>query len=112
MMKDISTMTVDQYKTYWTEKYQKAVDQLNQLTGISEAHRQLIAMKLKHELADQLLGYRAIEYAYRQTNKIPKDSVLVNYVKPIATQDYFNFLPELLSNDPYFLFIMVMRLIC
>ena len=61
MMKDISTMTVDQYKTYWTEKYQKAVDQLNQLTGISEAHRQLIAMKLKHELADQLLGYRAIE---------------------------------------------------
>ena len=42
MMKDISTMTVDQYKTYWTEKYQKAVDQLNQLTGISEAHRQLM----------------------------------------------------------------------
>lgn len=104
MMKDISTMTVDQYKTYWTEKYQKAVDQLNQLTGISDAHRQLIAMKLKHELADQLLGYRAIEYAYRQTNKIPKDSVLVNYVKPIATQDYFNFLPELLSNDPYFIY--------
>lgn len=104
MMKDISTMTVDQYKAYWTEKYQKAVDQLNQLTGISDVHRQLIAMRLKHELASQLLSYSTIEYAYRQTNKIPKDSVLADYSKPIAGPDYFKFLPELLSNDPYFVY--------
>lgn len=104
MIKDISTLTTDQYKTYWTEKYQKAVDQMNRLTGISDAHRQLIAMRLKHELAEKLLDYGMIEYAYRQVNKIPRDSILTDYVRPIPAPGYFDNLPELLPSDAYFVY--------
>lgn len=104
MMKEISTMTTDQFKAYWTEKYQKAKEKLDQQTNMSQAQRQLTDMKLKHQLAEQLIGYSIIEYAYRNVNKIPRDSVLTDYVKPIASASYFDFLPKLISNDLYFLY--------
>ena len=104
MMKDVSSMTTDQFKAYWMEKYQKAQEELNNQTELSDAYRQLLTMKLKHALADQLLGYGIIEYAYRQANSIPRDSVLTDYVKPIPSKTYFDFLPEFISNDPYFVY--------
>lgn len=104
MMKDISTMTTDQYKTYWTNKYQEEADKLKNLTGISDAYRQLLSMKLKHTLAENLFMYSRIEYAYRQVNKISRDSVLTDYVKPTPSKDYFDFVPELLPNDSYFIY--------
>lgn len=104
MMNDICTMTTDQYKTYWMDKYQTEADKIKDLKGLSDAYRQLISMKLKHSLVQNLLSYGRIEYAYRQVNKIPKDSVLTDYVKPLPSKDYFDFLPELLPNDSYFVY--------
>lgn len=103
-LKEISTMTVEQFKANWTERYQKALDKLNQQEGLSDALRQLKALSLKHSLAENIINPSMIEYSYRQLNKIPRDSVLTDYVKPIPTKSYFSFLPELISNDSYFLY--------
>ena len=103
-LKEISTMTVEQFKANWTERYQKALDKLNQQEGLSDALRQLKALSLKHSLAENIMNPSIIEYSYRQVNKIPRDSVLTDYVKPIPTKSYFSFLPELISNDSYFLY--------
>lgn len=104
MMKDISTMTIDQYKTYWMEKYQKAREKIDKLTGISNAQRQLLNIRLKHDLAEKLLSYSMMEYAYRQTNNIPRDSVLTDYVKPVPDAEYFSSLPELISDGSYMVY--------
>lgn len=104
MMKEISSMTLDQYAAYWNGKYQKAQEEARALTSISEAWRKLIDMKLKHELADQLLSYGMIEYAYREVNNIPKDSLLADRPELLPGNDYFKFLPELLPNDLYFVY--------
>lgn len=99
MMKEISTMTVDQFKTYWMGRYQKALSELEQHKELSEAQRQLESIKLKHSLAENILKPSIIEYAYRRLNNIPTDSVLADYVKPIPSKSYYSFLPEFISND-------------
>lgn len=104
-MKDISVMTtLDQYKTYWTTKYEKADEELEQMSGISDARRKIISLRLKHDLARELLSYGIIEYYYRQANNIPRDSVLTDRPELIPQQSYFDFLPKLIPNDGYFLY--------
>lgn len=104
MMKEVSTMTVDQFKACWTERYQKALEKLNQQEGLSDVQRQLKSQSLKHNLAENIMNPSIIEYYYRQLNNIPRDSVLTDYIKPIPTKSYYSFLPELISNDSYFLY--------
>lgn len=104
MMKEISTMTVDQFKTYWMNRYQKAVDQLNNIKELNDVQRQLQTQQLKHSLVENILNTSIIEYAYRQSNNISRDSVLADYVKPIPSKSYYDFLPEFIPNDSYFLY--------
>lgn len=104
MIQDISTMTLDQFAAYWKEKYQAEQEKLQALTGISEAYRSVLGQILKDELVQKLLGYGMIDYAYRTINQIPRDSVLAGREQPVPSPDYFAFLPEFFSGDPYFLY--------
>lgn len=104
MSKDICDMTIDEYKTYCFKRYEKVVAQLDTMKGLSEVHRQLEAMRLKHGLACQLFNYETLNYAYRREHQIPDDSVLVNRPPIIPSKGYFDFLPELIPNDGYFLY--------
>lgn len=103
MMKDISTMTLDEYKAYWTNRYNKAMAKLDSLS-LNKVHRQLVTMRFNHELFDNLAKYGIIDYAYREVNKIPRDSVLPNRPDIVAPRSYFEFVPRLLPNDAYFLY--------
>ena len=104
-IKEIGAMTtLDQYKSYWTAKYEKAAKELEQMTGISNARRTLIDQRLKHELARELMTYGIIDYYYRQANNIPRDSVLADRPELIPQQSYFDFLPKCIPNDGYFFY--------
>ena len=104
-IKEIGAMTtLDQYKSYWTTKYEKAAKELEQMTGISDARRMLISLYLKHELARELMTYGIIDYYYRQANNIPRDSVLADRPELIPQQSYFDFLPKCIPNDSYFIY--------
>ena len=104
MSKDICDMTIDEYKAYCFKRYENVVAQLDTMKGLSEVHRQLEAMRLKHGLACQLFNYETLNYAYRREHQIPDDSVLVNRPPIIPSKGYFDFLPELIPNDGYFLY--------
>lgn len=101
MLKDVHLMNGDQLKTYWMEKYEKAMQELEQEQNISDAHRYLLKQQLQINAADQLVNApHMAEYAYRTVKNIPKDTKLTDYVKPIFTDEYYDFFPQLVSNDP------------
>lgn len=105
MFSDISTMNADQFKAYWMDRYQKEKAVLDSHTELSDAYRTLLHNSLKKDLAEQLLGISGMtEYAYRTVNQIPRDSVIPKDKKVIPTIEYYDFIPELVSNDPYLLY--------
>lgn len=105
MFSDISTMNTDQFKAYWKDRYQKEKAVLDSHTELSDAYRTLLHNSLKKDLAEQLLGISGMtEYAYRTVNQIPRDSVIPKDKKVIPTIEYYDFIPELVSNDPYLLY--------
>lgn len=100
MMSDVASMNLDEFKDYWLKRYQEAKAKLDGQTGLSEAYRTLLLQDLKLSFVQQAMSPSMIEYAYRSVNKIPRDSVLVDYVKPIPTFDYYDFIPQYISNSP------------
>ena len=48
----------------------------------------------------QAMSTSMIEYAYRNVNKIPRDSTLTDYVKQVPTFEYYDFIPQYISNSP------------
>ena len=105
MFSDISTMNANQFKAYWMDRYQKEKAVLDSHTELSDAYRTLLHNSLKKDLAEQLLGISGMmEYAYRTVNQIPRDSVIPKDKKVIPAIEYYDFIPELISNDPYLLY--------
>ncbi|WP_303140500.1 TlpA disulfide reductase family protein [uncultured Parabacteroides sp.] len=105
MFSDISTMNANQFKAYWMDRYQKEKTVLDSHTELSDAYRTLLHNSLKKDLAEQLLGISGMmEYAYRTVNQFPRDSVIPKDKKVIPTIEYYDFIPELISNDPYLLY--------
>ncbi|WP_456087781.1 TlpA family protein disulfide reductase [Parabacteroides sp.] len=105
MFSDISTMDANQFKAYWMDRYQKEKAVLDSHTELSDAYRTLLHNSLKKDLAEQLLGISGMmEYAYRTVNQIPRDSVIPKDKKVIPAIEYYDFIPELISNDPYLLY--------
>ena len=105
MFSDISTMNANQFKAYWMDRYQKEKAVLDSHTALSDAYRTLLHNSLKKDLAEQLLGISGMmEYAYRTVNQIPRDSVIPKDKKVIPAIEYYDFIPELISNDPYLLY--------
>lgn len=105
MFSDISTMNANQFKAYWMDRYQKEKTVLDSHTELSDAYRTLLHNSLKKDLAEQLLGISGMmEYAYRTVNQFPRDSVIPKDKKEIPTIEYYDFIPELISNDPYLLY--------
>ena len=105
MFSDISTMNANQFKAYWMDRYQKEKAVLDSHTELSDAYRTLLHNSLKKDLAEQLLGISGMmEYAYRTVNQFPRDSVIPKDKKVIPTIEYYDFIPELISNDPYLLY--------
>ncbi len=105
MFSDISTMNANQFKAYWMDRYQKGKTVLDSHTELSDAYRTLLHNSLKKDLAEQLLGISGMmEYAYRTVNQFPRDSVIPKDKKVIPTIEYYDFIPELISNDPYLLY--------
>lgn len=100
MMSDIANMNLAEFKDYWLKRYQEAKAQLDSQTGLSEAYRTLLLQDLKHSFAQQAMSPSMIEYAYRNVNKIPRDSVLTDYVKQVPSFDYYDFVPQYISNSP------------
>ena len=100
MMSDVASMNLDEFKDYWLKRYQEAKAKLDGQTGLSEAYRTLLLQDLKLSFVQQAMSPSMIEYAYRSVNKIPRASVLVDYVKPIPTFDYYDFNPQYISNSP------------
>ena len=101
MFSDISTMNANQFKAYWMDRYQKEKAVLDSHTELSDAYRTLLHNSLKKDLAEQLLGISGMmEYAYRTVNQFPRDSVIPKDKKVIPTIEYYDFIPELISNDP------------
>lgn len=87
------------------DRYQKEKAVLDSHTELSDAYRTLLHNSLKKDLAEQLLGISGMtEYAYRTVNQIPRDSVIPKDKKVIPTIEYYDFIPELVSNDPYLLY--------
>ena len=105
MFSDISPMNANQFKAYWMDRYQKEKAVLDSHTELSDAYRTLLHNSLKKDLAEQLLGISGMmEYAYRTVNQIPRDSVIPKDKKVIPAIEYYDFIPELISNDPYLLY--------
>lgn len=105
MFSDISTMNADQFKAYWMDRYRKEKAVLDSHTELSDAYRTLLHNSLKKDLAEQLLSVSWMtEYAYRTVNQIPRDSVIPEDKKVKPTIEYYDFIPELVSNDPYLLY--------
>lgn len=105
MFSDISTMNANQFKAYWMDRYQKEKTVLDSHTELSDAYRTLLHNSLKKDLAEQLLGISGMmEYAYRTVNQFPRDSVIPKDKKVIPTIEYYDFIPELISNDLYLLY--------
>lgn len=105
MFSDISTMNADQFKAYWMDRYQKEKAVLDSHTELSDAYRTLLQNSLKKDLAEQLLSISGMtEYAYRTVNQIPRDSVIPKDKKVMPAMEYYDFIPELVSNDPYLLY--------
>lgn len=100
MMSDISNMNLKEFKNYWLNRYQEAKAELDRQTALSEAYRTLLLQDLKHNFAIQAMSPSIIEYAYRSVNKIPRDSVLTDYVKQVPTFEYYDFIPQYISNTP------------
>lgn len=100
MMSDIANMNLAEFKDYWLKRYQEAKAQLDSQTGLSEAYRTLLLQDLKHSFTQQAMSPSMIEYAYRNVNKIPRDSVLTDYVKQVPSFDYYDFVPQYISNSP------------
>lgn len=100
MMSDIANMNLAEFKDYWLKRYQEAKAQLDSQTGLSNAYRTLLLQDLKHSFAQQAMSPSMIEYAYRNVHKIPRDSVLTDYVKQVPTFDYYDFVPQYISNSP------------
>lgn len=105
MFSDISTMNADQFKAYWMDRYQKEKAVLDSHTELSDAYHTLLQNSLKKDLAEQLLSISGMmEYAYRTINQIPRDSLIPKDKKVIPAMEYYDFIPELVSNDPYLLY--------
>ena len=105
MFSDISTMNADQFKAYWMDRYQKEKAVLDSHTELSDAYRTLLQNSLKKDLAEQLLSISGMmEYAYRTINQIPRDSLIPKDKKVIPAMEYYDIIPELVSNDPYLLY--------
>ena len=105
MFSDISTMNADQFKAYWMDRYQKEKAVLDSHTELSDAYRTLLQNSLKKDLAEQLLSISGMmEYAYRTINQIPRNSLIPKDKKVIPAMEYYDFIPELVSNDPYLLY--------
>lgn len=105
MFTDISSMNADQFKAYWMDRYQKEKAALDGHTELSDAYRTLLQNSLKKDLAEQLLSITGMtEYAYRKAHQIPRDSVIPKDKKVIPGIAYYDFIPELVSNDPYLLY--------
>lgn len=105
MFADICSMNADQFKAYWMDRYQKEKATLDSHTELSDAYRTLLLNSLNKDLAEQLFGITNMtEYAYRTVNKIPRDSVMTDYKKVVPTIEYYNFIPELVCNNPFMLY--------
>lgn len=104
MFKDVSNMNAEQFKKYWMDRREKGMGELAKYPEISDAFRSLLIQDANMETAQQLLGTYLIEYAYRQVNKIPRDSAAVGFVKPEFNMDYYDFMPEFIPNSPQLLY--------
>lgn len=100
MFADICKMNAEQFKAYWLDRYQRAIAELENHPEISQAYRTLLIQNAGKETAEQLLSMQMIEYAYRQVNKIPRDSALTGFTQPVPTIGYFDFMPKLVPNTP------------
>ncbi len=104
MIGDIYDMTLTEYKAYWTENYHKAIAKLDSLDNVSAIHKQLIRMQFDHEMIGYLLSYGMIDYAYKQMNNMPADTIIPNRPALLPTKEYFDFLPKYLPNNSYLLY--------
>ncbi len=100
MMSDVSNMNLEEFKKYWLNRYHEAKEKLDGQTGLSEAYHTLLLQDLKHNFTMQAMSTSMIEYAYRNVNKIPRDSTLTDYVKQVPTFEYYDFIPQYISNSP------------
>lgn len=100
MLNDIHVMDADQIKAYWMGKYEKALQTLEQQDNISDLYRYLLKQRLQISTAEQLVNASNMaEHAYRTVKRIPKDTILTDYAKPVCTDEYYDFFPQLVSND-------------
>lgn len=104
MIEEIYDMTLTEYKAYWTENYHKAIAKLDSLDNVSAIHKQLIRMQFDHEMIGYLLSYGMIDYAYKQVNNMPADTIIPNRPALLPTKEYFDFLPKYLPNNSYLLY--------
>ena len=104
MIEEIYDMTLTEYKAYWTENYHKAIAKLDSLDNVSAIHKQLIRMQFDHEMIGYLLSYGMIDYAYKQVNNMPADTISPNRPALLPTKEYFDFLPKYLPNNSYLLY--------
>lgn len=104
MIEEIYDMTLTEYKAYWTENYHKAIAKLDSLDNVSAIHKQLIRMQFDYEMIGYLLSYGMIDYAYKQVNNMPADTIIPNRPALLPTKEYFDFLPKYLPNNSYLLY--------
>lgn len=104
MLNDIHAMNSEQFKTYWLGIYEKMTQKLDQQENISDTYRRLLKLRLQIDIAEQLVsGSYLIEYAYRNVKNIPRDAELKDFTKPVFTDAYYDFLPQLMPNEPILL---------
>lgn len=61
-------------------------------------------MQFDHEMIGYLLSYGMIDYAYKQVNNMPADTIIPNRPALLPTKEYFDFLPKYLPNNSYLLY--------
>ncbi len=104
-MTDIAPMNGDQFKTYFLQKYKTAIKELDKYPDISEAYKELLILDAKMDIVQTLMNGRGrLEYAYKIVNGLDRDAEIPEEVKPIFTDDYYNFIPELIPNTGILLY--------
>ncbi len=104
VMTDVSSLSLDAYKAYWIDRYNKGLKVLDQYPDLSDTYKQLLTQDARIAASQFLFMSSMLEMAYRMTNKIPRDSILPESTIPTPTRDYYSFVKEFLPNTPMALY--------
>lgn len=104
MLTNINGMTPAQYKTYWMNRYQQAIDKVNATPGVSDNYKKIYCLNLNLTLFDQLLSASGmLQDAYKKANNIDRRMAAPGFKLADYPADYYDVVKTLEINSPFML---------